>query len=166
MYSLHNGIPSILLCTQLLICHLETILFMYNKMPLPRNISVMFFLYWQPQTTEGMTEDFQVKQLMLHFSCPKSLTLQPRQRNPCYSSSLYSFQIGWTDLKVMIFYAFLVALKQRDPSIISLQYFSSAIPDSDVKDVRAHWAGDGHVAQPLACHNDTGDEVGDGGSSC
>ena len=36
------------------------------------------------------------------------------------------------------------------------------VPDGDVEDVGAHGAGDGHVSQPLAGHDDAGDEVGDG----
>lgn len=40
------------------------------------------------------------------------------------------------------------------------------IPNSNVKDVGAYRAGYSHITQPLACHNNTGDEVRDRGSSC
>lgn len=39
-------------------------------------------------------------------------------------------------------------------------------PNSDVKDVAAHRTGHSHVPQALPGHDDTGDEVRDGGACC
>lgn len=47
-----------------------------------------------------------------------------------------------------------------------LKLCSKAVPNSNVEDVGPYGAGYSHVTQPLACHNNTGDEVRDGGSSC
>ena len=39
------------------------------------------------------------------------------------------------------------------------------LPNSDVEYVAADGGGDGHVAEPLPCHDDAGDEVRYRGSS-